>query len=119
APSRGARYREAGATHVPDEIGRAEHRRVFLRPPRVQAGLEVPATMIRLLAFMYLALRTVDGAAQLLAEHGRDAMLVAGGIDLYPNMKRWQFEPKGLVGPRGIRGLRGIPRAAAARFPLP
>src|SRR5262249_44842249 len=113
APSRGARYREAGATHVPDEIGRAEHRRVFLRPPRVQAGLEVPATMIRLPAFTYLAPRTVDGAAQLLAEHGRDAMLVAGGTDLYPNMKRRQFEPQGLLGLRGPREPRGIRRAAA------
>src|SRR5262249_62355309 len=115
APSRGARYREAGATHVPDEIGRAEHRRVFLRPPRVQAGLEVPATMIRLPAFTYLAPRTVDGAAQLLAEHGRDAMLVAGGSDLHPKMKRRQVEPKGVRGPRGVPPLRGIPRAGGRR----
>src|SRR5882762_8641772 len=35
-------------------------------------------------------------------------MLVAGGTDLYPNMKRRQFEPKVLVGLRGIHELRGI-----------
>jgi 4-hydroxybenzoyl-CoA reductase subunit beta len=43
-----------------------------------------------------------------MAEHGRDAMLVAGGTDLYPNMKRRQFEPKVLVALRGLRELRGI-----------
>ena len=36
-------------------------------------------------------------------------MLVAGGTDLYPNMKRRQFEPKMLV------GLRGVARAARRR----
>src|SRR5207247_1187163 len=37
-----------------------------------------------------------------------DAMLVAGGTDLFPNMKRGQFEPKALVGLRGIRELSGV-----------
>src|SRR6059036_1024610 len=64
--------------------------------------------MIRLPAFTYLAPSTLDGAARLMVEHGRDAMLVAGGTDLYPNMKRRQFEPKVLVGLRGIRELRGV-----------
>jgi 4-hydroxybenzoyl-CoA reductase subunit beta len=35
-------------------------------------------------------------------------MLVAGGTDLYPNMKRRQFEPSVLVGLRGIRELAGV-----------
>src|SRR5438128_66879 len=35
-------------------------------------------------------------------------MLVAGGTDLFPNMKRGQFEPKTLVGLRGIRELSGV-----------
>jgi 4-hydroxybenzoyl-CoA reductase subunit beta len=35
-------------------------------------------------------------------------MLVAGGTDLFPNLKRRQFEPKALVGLRGIRELRGV-----------
>jgi 4-hydroxybenzoyl-CoA reductase subunit beta len=35
-------------------------------------------------------------------------MLVAGGTDLYPNMKRRQFEPTTLVGLRAIRELRGV-----------
>ncbi|HJW76285.1 MAG TPA: FAD binding domain-containing protein, partial [Thermoleophilia bacterium] len=41
-------------------------------------------------------------------DHGEEAMLVAGGTDLYPNMKRRQFEPKVLVGLRGIRELVGV-----------
>ncbi len=64
--------------------------------------------MIRLPPFTYLAPRTLGDAARALAEHGGDAMVVAGGTDLYPNMKRRQFEPKVLVGLRGIRELRGV-----------
>ena len=64
--------------------------------------------MIRLPAFEYLAARTVGDAVKYLTDRGPDAMLVAGGTDLYPNMKRRQFEPKALVGLRGIRELRGV-----------
>jgi 4-hydroxybenzoyl-CoA reductase subunit beta len=64
--------------------------------------------MIRLPAFTYVSPRTVEQAVRAVAEAGPDAMLVAGGTDLYPNMKRRQFEPKTLVGLRGIRELRGV-----------
>src|SRR5262249_38351518 len=64
--------------------------------------------MMRLPPFTYLAPRTVADAARLLGEHGADAMIVAGGTDLYPNMKRRQFEPKVLVGLRGIGALAGV-----------
>jgi 4-hydroxybenzoyl-CoA reductase subunit beta len=37
-----------------------------------------------------------------------DVMLVAGGTDVYPNMKRRQYEPKTLVGLRQIRALRTL-----------
>jgi len=74
--------------------------------------------MIRLPPFTYLAPTTLAGAARLMAEHGREAMLVAGGTDLYPNMKRRQFEPKVLVGLRGLRELRGIRGSAQAGFTI-
>jgi len=74
--------------------------------------------MIRLPPFTYLAPTTVDAAARLMAEHGPDAMLVAGGTDLYPNMKRRQFEPKVLVGLRGLRELRGVRGSAAGGFTI-
>src|SRR5262245_6200435 len=64
--------------------------------------------MIRLPEFTYIAPHTVDAAARLLAEHGREAMLVAGGTDLFPNMKRRQMEPKVLVSIRRIRELQGV-----------
>jgi len=64
--------------------------------------------MMRLPPFTYLPAPTVDGAVKLLGEHGADAMLVAGGTDLYPNMKRRQFEPKVLVGLAGIGEMRGV-----------
>jgi Aerobic-type carbon monoxide dehydrogenase, middle subunit CoxM/CutM homologs len=35
----------------------------------------------------------VGDAVKLMADHGPAAMFVAGGTDLYPNMKRRQFEP--------------------------
>jgi 4-hydroxybenzoyl-CoA reductase subunit beta len=39
-------------------------------------------------------------------------MFVAGGTDLYPNMKRGQFEPSVLVGLRGIRDIAGVSGSA-------
>jgi 4-hydroxybenzoyl-CoA reductase subunit beta len=64
--------------------------------------------MMRLPPFTYLAPRSVSEATRALAEHGSVAMLVAGGTDLYPNMKRRQFEPSVLVGLRGVREMSGV-----------
>jgi len=64
--------------------------------------------MMRLPPFRYRAARTAREAAQLLSEHGPDAMVVAGGTDLFPNMKRRQFTPKVVVGLRAIREMHGI-----------
>ena len=64
--------------------------------------------MMRLPPFTYVPAVSVADAAKLMGEHGSEAMLVAGGTDLYPNMKRRQFEPKVLVGVRGIRDLDGV-----------
>src|SRR5689334_14320695 len=58
--------------------------------------------VLRLPRFQYLAPRELGEAAGLLAEHGARAMVVAGGTDLYPNMKRRQQEPEVLIGLRGI-----------------
>ncbi|MDQ6672313.1 MAG: FAD binding domain-containing protein, partial [Chloroflexota bacterium] len=64
--------------------------------------------MLRLPHFRYLAPRDLDEAAALLAEHAPRAAVVAGGTDLYPNMKRRQQEPAILIGLRGISCLRRI-----------
>lgn len=64
--------------------------------------------MLRLPPFEYFAPHTVAEAVARLAACGPEAMIVAGGTDLYPNMKRRQFEPKALVGLRGITELRRV-----------
>src|SRR4051794_21336623 len=63
--------------------------------------------MMRLPHFAYRSPRTVREAAELLAA-SPDAMLVAGGTDLLPNMKRRQQTPRTLVGLRRIDELRAI-----------
>ena len=63
--------------------------------------------MMRLPHFTYLSPRTVREAAELLASTG-GAMLVAGGTDLLPNMKRRQQVPGTLVGLRRVAELRQI-----------
>src|SRR4029453_15693951 len=100
------RTRSAGALHVQGGAGRrvrlrpagGGHRRAAVRRPRARA-------MMRLPAFTYVAPRTIEDAVRALVDAGRDGMLVAGGTDLYPNMKRRQFEAKTLVGLRAIKGL--------------
>jgi 4-hydroxybenzoyl-CoA reductase subunit beta len=74
--------------------------------------------MIRLPPFTYLAPRRVEDAARQMAEHGAQATLVAGGTDLYPNMKRRQFEPRVLVALGGIRELQGVAGSARAGLRL-
>src|SRR5579883_2192806 len=64
--------------------------------------------MLRLPPFRYLAPRTLAQAVRLLAQEGERAMPVAGGTDLYPNMKRRQFTPPVLIGLRGIEELKHI-----------
>jgi 4-hydroxybenzoyl-CoA reductase subunit beta len=64
--------------------------------------------MLRLPPFKYVAAKTAREAARILADHGAEAMPVAGGTDLYPNMKRRQFTPKLLVGLRNLEAERAI-----------
>ncbi len=62
--------------------------------------------MLRLPPFEYLAPRTVEEAVEMMTQDGQGAMLVAGGTDVYPGMKRRLFEPKKLVGLRQIEELK-------------
>ncbi len=63
---------------------------------------------MRLPAFRYLRPLEVDEACALLAEHGDEAAVVAGGTDLFPKLKRRQIAPTVLVSLQGIEELRGI-----------
>src|SRR5688572_6248289 len=62
--------------------------------------------MMRLPWFQYHAPVSIAEAAGILAGEGPSAMLIAGGTDLLPNMKRRQMAPKVLVSLRKIPGLR-------------
>ena len=64
--------------------------------------------MMRLPSFRYLSPRTVADAAAWLAENPAETMLLGGGTDLLPNMKRRQQTPRTVIGLRGIRELREI-----------
>ncbi len=63
---------------------------------------------MRLPAFRYLAPKTLAEASRMIADAGPDGMLVSGGTDLFPNMKRLQFDPRILVGLRQLSELLGV-----------
>lgn len=58
----------------------------------------------RLPKFEFLAPRTVDEAVSMLAQHGDQARVLAGGTDLLHKMKRRDLTPNYLI------GLKSIPR---------
>jgi 4-hydroxybenzoyl-CoA reductase subunit beta len=63
--------------------------------------------MMRLPLFAYHAPKTVAEAASILADHAPgEAMLLAGGTDLIPNMKRRQQTPKVVVALRNVPDIR-------------
>jgi len=68
--------------------------------------------MMRLPHFAYRVPRSVEEAVTAKRDAEPDAMYVAGGTDLYPNMKRRHQEPGTLIALHAIAELRGIePRA--------
>ncbi|HEX2199356.1 MAG TPA: FAD binding domain-containing protein [Burkholderiales bacterium] len=68
--------------------------------------------MMRLPWFEHRAPESVQEAARILAAEGPSAMLIAGGTDLLPNMKRRHQAPKVLVSIRGL--LKGEGAAVGA-----
>jgi 4-hydroxybenzoyl-CoA reductase subunit beta len=62
--------------------------------------------MMRLPRFQYVAPASLAEAARALADAGPSAMVLAGGTDLFPNMKRRQQTPGTVIGLRGIAALR-------------
>jgi 4-hydroxybenzoyl-CoA reductase subunit beta len=64
--------------------------------------------MMRLPYFAYHAARSVQEAADLLAAAPGEAMLIAGGTDVLPNMKRRQQVPTSLIGLRHVSALQSV-----------
>jgi len=63
--------------------------------------------MMRLPLFAFRAPTSLEEAARILDGEGPQAMPLAGGTDLLPNMKRRQQVPKTLLSLRGIAQLNG------------
>jgi len=72
--------------------------------------------MMRLPPFRLYSPRSVAEAADILAQEGPDAMLMAGGTDLLPNMKRGQQSPKTLISLRHIESLREYSNGSGLRL---
>jgi 4-hydroxybenzoyl-CoA reductase subunit beta len=64
--------------------------------------------MMRLPWFDFRAPRTIAEAAKILAAEGPQAMLIAGGTDLVPNMKRRHQTPATLVSLRRVPELKKL-----------
>jgi len=62
--------------------------------------------MLRLPTFRYLQPRTLAEALRMKSDAGPEGMFVAGGTDLYPNMKRRHQEPKTVISLMAIPELR-------------
>jgi 4-hydroxybenzoyl-CoA reductase subunit beta len=66
--------------------------------------------MLRLPPFRFYAPKNVKEAVRIKADAGPEGAFVAGGTDLYPNMKRRQQTPRVVI------GLSRIPALARVRF---
>ncbi len=62
--------------------------------------------MLRLPFFTYLQPRTLGEALRMKGDAGPDGMFVAGGTDLYPNMKRRHQEPRVVISLMAIPELQ-------------
>jgi 4-hydroxybenzoyl-CoA reductase subunit beta len=62
--------------------------------------------MMRLPWFGWRAPKTLAEAARILAGEGPQAMLIAGGTDVIPNMKRRHQSPNTLISLRGVKELK-------------
>ena len=64
--------------------------------------------MLRLPRFKYLRPKSAREAARMAAELGPKAMFVAGGTDLFPKLKRRQFDVEALIGLDCLRSDDGV-----------
>ena len=74
--------------------------------------------MLRLPPFTYHRPKTAAEAAALHKEHGKQAMFVAGGTDLYPNMKRRHQVPTHVVSLQDVPGLTAIEQLPDGRLAI-
>ena len=66
--------------------------------------------MLRLPTFTYLEPTTLKQALRMKADAGPDGAYVAGGTELYPNMKRRQQTPRTVISLAGIKAQHDLPQ---------
>ena len=64
--------------------------------------------MLRLPTFTYHKPKTAAEAVAIAKQHGKAAMYVAGGTDLYPNMKRRHQTPTQVISLQDVPGLNAV-----------
>src|SRR5438876_12193888 len=64
--------------------------------------------MMRLPKFSYRTPRTIAEAVKIIGDTGPESQFVAGGTDLYPNMKRRQQMPKTVISVMRVPELNQI-----------
>ena len=64
--------------------------------------------MMRLPKFVYRTPREISEAVKIIAGAGPEGQFVAGGTDLYPNMKRRQQMPKTVISVMRVSELNQI-----------
>jgi 4-hydroxybenzoyl-CoA reductase subunit beta len=64
--------------------------------------------MLRLPAFTYHKPQSAAEAVAIAKQHGKEAMYVAGGTDLYPNMKRRHQTPTQVISLQDVPGLHDV-----------
>jgi 4-hydroxybenzoyl-CoA reductase subunit beta len=73
--------------------------------------------VLRLPSFTYLRPKTLKQALAMMADAGPSGAFVAGGTDLYPNMKRRQQTPATVISLAGIRTLGRVAGTGTRRAP--
>ena len=71
--------------------------------------------MLRLPTFTYHKPKTAAEAVAIAKQHGKEAMYVAGGTDLYPNMKRRHQTPTQVISLQDVPGLHTVEVLADGR----
>ncbi|HEX8889155.1 MAG TPA: xanthine dehydrogenase family protein subunit M [Pyrinomonadaceae bacterium] len=64
--------------------------------------------MMRLPRFQYLIPKTISDAVKMMGDAGPEGQFVAGGTDLYPNMKRRQQTPQTVISVTRLKELNQI-----------
>jgi 4-hydroxybenzoyl-CoA reductase subunit beta len=72
--------------------------------------------MLRLPTFTYHRPKTAAEAVAIASTHGKQAMFVAGGTDLWPNMKRRHQTPQHVISLQDLPGVHDVEKLADGRL---